>query len=254
MSLRIAIGVLTAVATLLGGIAAVVSAWDTSVRKSPAQPPSQTTTLGNNSPAISNIRGDVHIKYEGETKYQPVHLDFVNIRLPRNNEKSFGNDDIFSFSEMDDRIVGVFDDLVSHDDRIVYIRFSTYVGAGIGLDEVPKNQSVRAGVIFEVAGMLDGFGGNVAAYDYGYTVSLDTYREKWHRSREITLLFPRQGNAFFDVHYVKSMNFEGVAKIKVSGMQGLLYVEIIPIIPTDDLLLAYNELKKKIGKADNHEF
>lgn len=209
-------------------------------------------TKGNQSPAI-NASGDVVIDYSTTTINQANKsphskpLPLLDHSLPRN---SVENDN--SISE----IISYFDDLQKLDGEIVYIRFSTYVGAGIGIDDVPKDNKIRAGVIFNLSNYLDGFGGNHDDYQYGYSIEVDEYRDNWNNSRQSTILFPKKGNAFFDVHYMKSMNFEGVAKIKISAMQGFQWIEIIPADLEGDLKDQYDEIRSKIKRhpSDNFEF
>lgn len=181
-------------------------------------------------------------------------LNIIDIAVPRNNEKSEFNTDVFSLKEMDDRIIDIFDELQEYNDKIVYIRFYTYVGAGSGINDLPKNQKIKAGVVYNLDLVLDGFGGNQDDYSYGYSVELDTYREQWGSSRKSTLLFPAAGNAFFDVHYVKSMRFEGLAKIKVSGTQGFQFIEVVPTIPFGDLKKKYDDAKNRLASNRNRNF
>ena len=208
-------------------------------------------TKGDQSPAI-NTSGDVVIDYSTTTISQAKKsphskpLQVLGHSLPRNNEDNNHTNNIINY----------FDDLQKLDGEIIYIRFSTYVGAGIGIDDVPKDNIVRAGVVFDLSNYLDGFGGNHDDYQYGYSVELDEYRDYWNNSRQSTILFPKKGNAFFDVHYMKSMNFEGVAKIKISDMQGFQWIEIIPADLEGDLKDQYDEVRSKIKRhpSDNFEF
>ena len=68
--------------------------------------------------------------------------------------------------------------------------------------------------------------------------------------------FPASGDAFFDVHYMKSMRLEGLAKIRISEMQGFQFIEIVPTPPFGDLKEQYDAIKEKIPKEieRNSEF
>lgn len=199
-------------------------------------------TRGDNSPIISNVHGNVNytvtIIGKKPTAKKVTVLDIV---LPRNSEEEESNTKT---------LLKFFDDLNKLNGQIIYIRFSTYVGAGIGIEDVPKNRSIRAGVVFDLTGseVLDGFGGERDNYEYAYSVELNKYRDAWSRSIQSTLLFPKKGNAFFDVHYMKSMTFEGLAKVKVSGMQGFQWIEIIPAEPFGDLKEQYDEIRAEMMK------
>src|SRR5262249_42942294 len=90
------------------------------------------------------------IKYtdRGVTK----ELKLVVVDLPSNNEDERNTKEIINF----------FDQLQGLDGEIIYLRFATYVGAGFGFNDVPKNRPIRAGAIFDVQenyDLLDGFGG-----------------------------------------------------------------------------------------------
>jgi len=205
------------------------------------------TTTGSNSPAVSNVTGDVTIDYSitivGDTK-KTKPLPVLDITLPRNNE------DITDTT----KLIKFFDDLNELNGKIIYIRFYTYVGAGFGIKDIPENRVVRAGVVFDLAPLLDGFGGDRGSYEYGYSIELDSYREQWGLSRQSTLMFPKRGNAFFDVHYMKSMRFEGLAKVKISGMQGFEWIEIIPAQPVGYLLEQYEEINAKMESLPGGKF
>lgn len=171
-------------------------------------------------------------------------LKLVAMELPRNNEDEHDTTAIVDF----------FDQLQGLDGEIIYLRLSTYVGAGFGIDDVPGNRSIRAGAVFELKPFLDGFGGNWSEYEYGYSVVLKEYRKKWGRNDRSTLLFPKSGNAFFDVHYMKSFSVDGLAKIRLSDMQGSQWVEIVPVQPFGDLMDKYDEIREKLPKNFRHEF
>ena len=214
---------------------------------SAANAQSAQTTSGDRSPAISGVSGDVKIDYSitvvGKTK-RTKPLPVLDVSLPRNNE------DVRNTT----KLVKFFDDLNELSGQIIYIRFSTYVGAGFGIKDVPAGQPVRAGVVFNLADFLDGFGGNREDYEYGYSIEVDDYRPQWGHSRQSTLLFPKRGNAFFDVHYMKAMRFEGLAKVKVSGMQGFEWIEIIPAQPVGDLLDQYDKIRAEMEQHPSGKF
>ena len=171
-------------------------------------------------------------------------LKLVAINLPRNNEDERDTNKIIAF----------FDQLQGLDGEIVYFRLNTYVGAGFGFDNVPKNRAVRAGAIFDISNYLDGFGGKRSNYEYGYSVELSGYRNQWGRNRQSTILFPEAGNTFFDVHYMKAFSLDGLAKIRISDMQGFQWIEIVPAQPFGDLLAKYEEIREKLPKNLRREF
>ncbi|QCG89356.1 hypothetical protein [Azospirillum sp. TSH100] len=242
-----------AILGLIASIAAIVGAFATIMASLSTTMSNKQIINGDNNTSVANVNGNVTIEKDSEAKKFADNIKHLLINFPRNNEKAWGNDDIFSFAEMDGKIVSVFDKLFELNGSIIYIRFSTYVGAGFGINDLPKEQKIKAGVLFDL-GQIDGFGGDISNYVYGYQVKLDSYREKWGKGIEATLLFPKSGNAFFEVHYMKSMNFEGMARVKISGIQGSQFIEIIPVVPTDSMIAKYNQIKSKVGSLKNNEF
>jgi hypothetical protein len=169
--------------------------------------------------------------------------------LPRNNEDEEATKPIIEFI---DRLQGL-------DGQIVYLRLYTYPGSGIGIKNVPKNRRVRAGVVFDLKNeeegeLIDGFGGNPSDYEYGYSVKLHGYRQQWGMNIRSTLLFPKSGNAFFDAHYAKSFSLDGLARIRISDIQGYQFVEFVPAQPFGNLLEKYEELREKLPKGFHSDF
>ncbi|WP_050426224.1 hypothetical protein [Bradyrhizobium tropiciagri] len=175
-------------------------------------------------------------------------LKFVELNFPRNN--------------LDDKdtpkIVSLVDQLQGLDQEIVYLRLVIYVGAGFGLQDVPKERAIRAGVVFDLQAdqnsVLDGFGGDASGYEHAYSIELDKYRAQWGAVRSSTLLFPKLGNPFFDVHYMKSISLDGLAKIRISEIQGSQFIEILPVRPFGDLLAKYDAVRRRIPKLKSNEF
>ena len=203
------------------------------------------TSHGDCSPNIANNPGTITftcniIRYTSSGK--PKDLKLVYAELPRNNEDG----------KKTKEIIGFFDQLQKLDNEFVYLRLHTYVGAGFGLKDVPKKQSIRAGVEYDLD--LDGFGGNAEDYKYGYRIELDKYRPEWGRNRTSTILFPKSGNAFFDIHYMKSMSLDGLAKIRLSDIQGFQFIEIVPAQPFGDLMARYDKVREKLPKRLRSEF
>jgi hypothetical protein len=203
------------------------------------------TSHGDCSPNIANNPGTISfvcnvIRYtsSGTTK----ELKLVSVHLPRNNEDG----------KHTKEIIGFFDQLQKLDGEFVYLRLHTYVGAGFGLKDVPQSRPIKAGVVYELD--LDGFGGNPDDYKYGYRIELDKYRKEWGRNRTSTILFPKSGNAFFDIHYMKSMSLDGLAKIRLSDIQGFQFIEIVPAQPFGDLMARYDKVREKLPKRLRSEF
>jgi hypothetical protein len=171
-------------------------------------------------------------------------LKLVAMELPRNNEDDNDTKAIIDF----------IDQLQKLDGQIVYLRLYTYPGAGMGLDNVPKNRRVRAGVVFDLGDLLDGFGGEPSDYKFGYSVQLRGYRQQWGMNIRSTILFPKSGNAFFDVHCMKSFSLDGLAKIRLSDIQGFQFIEIVPAQPFGDLLDKYEDTREKLPKGFHSEF
>ena len=221
------------------------------ITKTNQKPVDSQVTTGDKSPAI-NTSGDVVIDYSTTTinqvKKSPHSkpLILLDRSLPNNNEDENSTSEIISY----------FDDLQKLDEETIYIKFSTYVGAGIGIDDVPKNNEIRAGVVFNLGDYIDGFDGVRDDYQYGYSIELDEYRDNWNNSRQSTILFPTKGDAFFKVHYGKNMRFEGVATINILDLQSFQWIEIIPADLVGDLKDQYDEIKAKIKRhsSDNFEF
>jgi len=203
------------------------------------------TSHGDCSPNIANNPGTITftcniIRYTSSGKTKELKL--VSAHLPRNNEDGKHTKEIMSF----------FDQLQKLDGEFVYFRLHTYVGAGFGLKDVPENRPIRAGVAYELD--LDGFGGNPEDYKYGYRIELNEYRKQWGLNRTSTILFPKSGNAFFDVHYMKSMSLDGLAKIRLSDIQGFQFIEIVPAQPFGDLMARYDKVREKLPKRLRSEF
>ena len=199
--------------------------------------------------------------YSGSTR----ELKLVAMELPPNNVDLNDTQVIIDF----------FDQLQKLDGKIVYLRLYMYPGAGAGFNDVSKKSRVRAGILFDwqlngkckggedaCSEFLDGFGGNRSEYGHAYRVELPDYRPEWGGdiklkccgNRASTLLFPKSGNAFFDVHYMKSFSLDGLAKIRISDMQGFQWIEIVPAQPFGSLLEKYDEILEKLPKGIRHEF
>jgi hypothetical protein len=203
------------------------------------------TSHGDCSPNIANNPGTITftcniIRYTSSGKAKALKL--VYAELPRNNEGGTHTKEIISF----------FDQLQKLDNEFVYFRLHTYIGAGFGLKDVPRNQSIRAGVDYDLD--LDGFGGNVEDYKTGYRIELGEYRKQWGLNRASTILFPKSGNAFFDVHQMKSIVLDGLAKIRLSEIQGFQFIEIVPAQPFGDLMARYDKVREKLPKKLRSEF
>jgi hypothetical protein len=203
------------------------------------------TSHGDCSPNIANNPGTITftcniIRYTSSGK--PKDLKLVYAELPRNNEAG----------KHTKEIIGFFDQLQKLDNEFVYFRVHTYVGAGFGLKDVPKKQPIRAGVDYDPD--LDGFGGNAEDYKFGYRIELDEYRKQWGLNRASTILFPKSGNAFFDVHRMKSIVMDGLAKIRLSDIQGFQFIEIVPAQPFGDLMARYDKVREKLPKKLRSEF
>ena len=231
------------------GVAAIVFFANIFLEKQAAK----TTDTQNN---VSNVEAgrDVHITQTintYRTDNKKVVLPILDIRIPPNNNPSFLSTDEDSLPEVNRQLVEHLDNLNKLDEKFVYIRFHTYVGAGFGLHEVAKSQDIKAGVVYELQNYVDGFGGNLKDYAYGYAVELSEYRNEWGGAMRSILLFPAKGNPFFNAHYMKAMTFEGFAKIRVSGMQGNQFIEVTPAEPIGYYQNAYDEAKDKISEFKN---
>ena len=203
------------------------------------------TSHGDCSPNIANNPGTITftcniIRYTSSGK--PKELKLVYAELPRNNEGGKSTKEV----------IGFFDQLQKLDNEFVYFRVHTYVGAGFGLKDVPRNQPIKAGVTYDLD--LDGFGGNAEDYRDGYRVELNEYRKQWGLNRTSTILFPKSGNAFFDAHRMKSIVMDGLAKIRLSDMQGFQFIEIVPAQPFGDLMARYDQVREKLPKRLRSEF
>lgn len=199
------------------------------------------TTTGDNSPIIKDTKGNVYVTYHVMRPSGEKPLYVLDATVPSFNE-----------NEADTKVVvNLFNDLFKHNNEIVYIRFDTYVGGSIGLkDKMPSSYGdIRAGVVFELDDWLDGFGGKRSNYRYGYVIESTDGSITWDGARYSMLLFPDNYNAFFNVNYSSSFQFEGLAKIKITGLHGMMWIEIIPTLPVGDLKLAYDEVVKKLSST-----
>jgi hypothetical protein len=203
------------------------------------------TSHGDCSPNIANNPGTITftcniIQYTSSGKLKDLKL--VYAELPPNNEGG----------KHTKEITGFFDQLQKLDNEFVYFRVHTYVGAGFGLKDLPRNQAIKAGVVYDLD--LDGFGGNAEDYKGGYRIDLDGYRKQWGLNRTSTILFPKSGNAFFDTHRMKSIVMDGLAKIRLSDMQGYQFIEVVPAQPFGDLMARYDKVREKLPKRLRSEF
>lgn len=209
-------------------------------------------SVGACSPNVLNNIGTVSVvcniaQYTAAGRTRELKL--VAMELPRNND-----DDQYTQS-----IIDFIDRLQKLDGQIVYLRLYMYPGAGFGLKDVPKNRRVRAGIVFDLTKeeegyLLDGFGGNSSDYKFGYSVKLRGYRQQWGMNIRSTLLFPKSGNAFFDAHYSKSFSLNGLARIRLSDIQGYQFVEFVPAQSFGNLLDKYEELREQTPKGFGSEF
>jgi hypothetical protein len=214
---------------------------------------SSTTSI--NGPVVSGVAGNVSIEYKYHSE-PTIDLPIIDLRFPPNN----GNEKLYGATLNDEKIneliISGFDELNAHAGKLVYIKFYTYVGFGAGIEHVTHSKNPRAGVVYEdnIYEFLDGFGGDRSNIKYGYAIELNDYRNSWGGSNRSVIIFPMIGNAFFDVNFMKSMQFEGIAKIKISGMQGGQFIEIIPSLPVGNLAKAYDVAKDKVNKSPTSKF
>ena len=213
----------------------------------------QNTTSGGCSPIVDNTTGNVSITLNcnfGSSANDSFDVQLLKVTLACNSEterREIAEGHIVR-GEPISRAVDLFRRLQKLDDTFVYVDLSVWVGAGCGLDEIAGQPAPRWGVIYDLAAALDGFPGNQDAYTYGYRIEFETYQEDLNNSRSSTLLFPKQDNAFFSARFGKAMWLEGVAKIRLTDVQGFQIVEITPATPVGGLAQHYSRLKRYLKK------
>lgn len=209
----------------------------------------QNTTSGGCSPIVENTTGDVSITLNctfGGSAGDSFDVQLLRATLACNSEterREVAEGSVVR-GEPISRAHDLFRQLQKLDDAFVYLDFSVWVGAGCGLDDVAGEPTPRWGVIYDLASALDGFPGDHNAYTYGYKIEFESYQQDLNNSRSSTLLFPKQDSAFFSARFGKAMQLEGVAKIRLTDVQGFQIVEITPATPVGGLAQHYNRLKR----------
>ncbi len=142
----------------------------------------------------------------------------------------------------------LFKRLQTYDDEFVYVDLVVPVGGGgCGLSDVRDKRFPKWGVVYQLD--LDGFTGNHTAYQYGYQIDFDRPVEELApegggKIRKSTLLFPKDDNAFFSARFGSFMVLEGLAKVKISHVQGFQFIEFVPAVPIGGLAEHYTKFKR----------
>ena len=203
-------------------------------------------TTGSNSPIIKYTRGDVHITYQATRATRAKRLPVLSFSPPRNTDNPF---------EGDTDPVKMFNELYSHNGEIVYFSLSQFIGTQllgvVGYDDIIKDTRVKAGFVSELKEYdIDSFGGDSSNYSRGYYIESKGSVTWAAGSRRSLLLLPDKGNAFFDTYYAKNFSLKGLARIKISSLNGMQWIEIYPVLPVGDLQEAYDEIVATIRKAE----
>ena len=214
-----------------------------------AQATTERKTEGGCSPIVDNTTGDVSIKLNCKFGTDPADsfdVELLRVTLACNSaeERRDVAEKRVVRGEPIGRAEKLFRRLQKLDDTFVYVDLSVWVGAGCGLNDVASGPAPRWGVIYDLSRALDGFPGNTKAYTYGYRIEYDGYQKDLANSRASTLLFPDQDGAFFSARFGKAMQLQGVAKIRLTDVQGFQIVEITPATPVGGLAQHYSRLRK----------
>ena len=213
----------------------------------------QNTTSGGCSPIVNDTKGNVAITLNctfGGNADDSFDVQLLRATLACNSEteRREAAEGRVVRGQPISRAHDLFKQLQNLDDEFVYVDLSVWVGAGCGLHDVAGQSAPRWGAIYELASALDGFPGDHNAYTYGYRIEFDSYQQDLNNSLTSTLLFPKQDTAFFSARFGKAMQLEGMAKIRLTDVQGFQIVEITPATPVGSLAQHYSRLKRYLKK------
>jgi len=207
-------------------------------------------TTGDCSPIVTDSTSNIAITLNCSFGGGSFEVELLRATLSCNNEVEARDqaEGILWRGERVQSARDLFRRIQRYHDRFVYVDLFILVGgAGCGLRDVKGTRYPRWGVVYQLD--LDGFTGNHSAYEYGYQIDFNTYaaeisHDDGGKNRLSTLLLPKNDNAFFSARFSKAMFLEGLAKIKISEVQGFQYIEIVPAAPHGALADHYSKFKK----------
>ncbi len=209
----------------------------------------QNTTTGDCSPIVTNTKGNVTLNCT-ITRDEGGNFDVKFIRATLACNSRVEMQDIARGENVRggplDSARSLIGSLQSLDDEFVYVDISIWVGYGCGLEEISDQPLPKWGVVYRFLDYLDGFNGNSAAYALGYHFEFPQYSDEISNNITSTLLFTKGDDAFFTARYSKAIVLEGLAKVRVSSVQGFQFIELIPAAPIGGLAKYYSDFKRLI--------
>jgi hypothetical protein len=213
----------------------------------------QATTSGGCSPVVADTTGDVTITLDcsfGPDPADDFEVTLLHARLACNSAVEAEDLAAAAPGEGPDRMLDLLTALQPLDGEFVYVDLSVWVGAGCGYGEVAGDPPPRWGVVYDLLPVLDGFTGNADSYAYGYTYENDfDYLDAFGGNATSTLLFPAEDGAFFSARYGKAMSFEGIARVRLSEIQGFQFVELMPALPVGGLATHFSRLRRHVAET-----
>jgi hypothetical protein len=211
-------------------------------------------TSGGCSPVVSDTTGNVSITLNcnfGGDSGETFDVELIRATLACNSaveRRDIAEGNLARGGPLDSAR-DLFRRLQGLDDEFVYVDLSIWVGYGCGLADVAEEPPPTWGVVYQLAEYLDGFTGNDAAYAYGYHIDYPNFTDEIGDNRTSTLLLTRSDDAFFTARYGKAMTLEGVAKVRITGIQGFQFIELVPATPIGGLAQHYARFKRYLKSA-----
>jgi hypothetical protein len=210
----------------------------------------QIETSGDCSPVVTDTSaGDVTITLNCSFVGGSFDVRLVSAYLACNNLQQ---NDVINRQDNFTPAPELFRALQRLDEEFVYIDLFTYVGYGCGPREVEGDFDTRWGVVYPDdlhdpdKLYLDGFPGRPDAYDFAYVIESNELQDELAGSRRSTILLPNEDTAFLGARYGKAFSVEGLAKIRISWVQGFQFIEILPAIPVGTLADHYSRLRQHV--------